>query len=147
MKKVIRVLWYAFVISTGTSAFAAEGAASKAELQQLFQRYFQQKDEKKIGTLAYWRGVEPRDRDGFFRSVHSDLNYRLKKIEFVPLDLGLKLAYTRDGVTYMPALPAVGRIVAHYEDQGNAKHVSTSYVIGVKDGRYYIDLAAPKLRD
>jgi hypothetical protein len=47
-------------------------------------------------------------------------------------------------VTYVPALPTIGRIVARYQDQGNVKHASTSYLVGVKNGGYYIDLAIPK---
>jgi hypothetical protein len=135
---------YATVISAAMSACAADGAASKAELQQLYQRYFQQKDEHRLATLVYWPGVEQRDRDGFLRSLRSDLKYQLKKVDVAPLDAGAKLEYTLEGVTYVPALPAIGRMIVSYEDEGNVKHLSTSYLIGLKDGRYYIDLATPK---
>lgn len=144
MKQIFRVICYATVISAAMSACAADGAASKTELQQLYQRYFQQKDEQKLASLAYWEGVEQRDRDGFVRSLRNDLKYTLKKVEFVPLDAGVKLEYTLGGVTYVPALPAIGRMIVSYEDQDNVKHPSTSYLIGMKDGRYYIDLATQK---
>lgn len=147
MKQIIRVMCYATVISAAMSALAADGAASKTELQQLYQRYFQQKDEQKLAMLVYWQGVEQRDREGFVRSLRNDLKYRLKKVEFVPLDAGVKLEYTLEGATYVPALPVIGRMVASYEDQGNVKHLSTSYLIGVKDGKYYIDLATQKHRN
>jgi len=126
------------------SARAADGAASKIELQQLYQRFFEQKDEQSLAKLVYWQGVEQRDRDGFLRSLRNDLKYRLKKIDLVPLDAGVKLEYTLDGITYVPALPAIGRMIVSYEDQDNVKHLSTSYLVGVKDGRYYIDLATQK---
>jgi len=93
---------------------------------------------------VYWEGVERRERDGFFRSLRNDLKYRLQNVKFVPLDTGVKLEYTLDGVTYMPVLPPIGRMVASYEDQDNVKNPTTSYLVGVKDGRYYIDLASPK---
>jgi hypothetical protein len=144
MKQTIRVMCYAAVISAAMSVCAADGAASKTELQQLYQRYFQQKDEQRLAMLVYWQGVEQRDRDGFLRSLRNDLKYRLKKVELVPLDAGVKLEYTLEGVTYVPALPAIGRMIVSYEDQGNVKHLSTSYLIGVKDRRYYIDLATQK---
>jgi len=146
MKPIIRVMCYVTVISAAMSACAGDGAASKTELQQLYQRYFQQKDEQRLATLVYWRGVAPRERDGFVRSLRNDLKYRLKKVEFVPLDAGMKLEYTLEGATYVPALPAIGRMVASYEDQGNVKNLSTSYLIGVKDGKYYIDLAIQKAK-
>ena len=98
----------------------------------------------KLATLVYWQGVEQRERDAFFRSLRHDINYHLQKLEFVPLDAGVKLAYTLDGVTYVPALPAIGRMVVRYKDQGNAMHLATSYLVGVKNGKYYIDLATPK---
>jgi hypothetical protein len=144
MKKLISSACCAVILLAGVASFAADGAASKAELQQLYQRYFQQKDERKLATLVYWPGVEQRDRDGFFRSLRGDLNYRLQKVEFLPLDPGLKLEYTLSGITYVPALPPVGRVVATYEGQGNVNHASTSYLVGVKDGRFYITLAVPK---
>jgi len=144
MKQILRVMCYATVISAAMSARAADGAASKIELQQLYQRFFEQKDEQSLAKLVYWQGVEQRDRDGFLRSLRNDLKYRLKKVDFVPLDAGVKLEYTLEGVTYVPALSAIGRMIVSYEDQGNVKHLSTSYLVGVKDGRYYIDLATQK---
>ena len=144
MKQIIRVMCYTTVISAAMSACAADGAASKTDLQQLYQRYFQQKDEQRLAMLVYWQGVGQRERDGFVRSLRNDLKYRLKKVDFVPLDPGVKLEYTLEGITYVPALPVIGRMVASYEDQGNVKHLSTSYLIGVKDGKYYIDLATQR---
>lgn len=144
MNKIIGSTCYAVVIVASLSASAANGAASTTELQQLYSRYFQQKDEQKLATLVYWKGVEQRDRDGFFRSLRNDLKHRLQNVKFVPLDTGVSLEYTLGGVTYMPALPAIGRMVASYEDQDNVKNPSTSYLVGVKDGTYYIDLATPK---
>jgi len=144
MKQILRGMCYAIVISAAMLAFAADGAASKTELQQLYQRYFRQKDEHRLAMLVYWQGVEQRDRDGFLRSLRNDLKYRLKKVDFASLDARVKLEYTLDGITYVPALPVVERMIVSYEDQGNVKHLSTSYLIGVKDGRYYIDLATEK---
>ncbi len=56
------------------------------------------------------------------------------------------MEYALDGITFEPALPPVARMVATYEGQGNVGHLSTSYLVGVKDGRYYIDLAVPATR-
>ena len=126
-----------------TRSQAMDGATSQDELRQLFQRYFEQRDEQKLSTLVYWRNVRQGERSGFFRSLRNDLNYRLKKVELVALDPNTSMEYTLEGITFRPALPPVGRIVARYEGQGNVKYFSTSYFIGVKDGRYYIDLAVP----
>lgn len=144
MVRIIHVAWCAVLVSASIAVFAADGATSPSELRQLYQRYFALKDEQKLATLVYWPGVEQRDRAGFLRSVRGDLNHRLRKIDFVSLDAGAKLEYTLDGVVYAPALPPVGRMVISFEDEGAVTHLSTSYLVGVKDGRYYVDLAAPK---
>lgn len=144
MNKIVGITCCAVVIFASFSASAANGAASTTELQELYSRYFQQKDEQKLATLVYWQGVDQRDRDGFLRGLRNDLKHRLQKIKFLPLDKGVKLEYTLGGVTYMPVLPAIGHMVASYEDEDNVKNLSTSYLVGVKDGKYYIDLASPK---
>jgi hypothetical protein len=117
-----------------------DGATSKDELRQLFQRYFEQRDEQKLSTLVYWRSVRQRERSGFFHSLRNDLNYRLKKVELVALDPNTSMEYMLEGTTFRPALPPIGRMVATYEGQGNVKYFSASYFIGTKDDRYYIDL-------
>jgi hypothetical protein len=147
MSKIIGRTCYAVVILAGMLAFASHGATSKTELQQSYYRFFQQKDVQRLATLVYWEGVEQHERDGFFRLLGNDLRYRLQNVKFVPLDPSVKLEYTLGGVTYKPALPPIGRMVASYEDQDNVKHPSTSYLVGVKDGKYYIDLATPKRND
>jgi len=131
------------MILTATPVHAADGAASEAELVRLYQRYFQQKDEQKLATLVHWEGVEQRDRDAFLRSLQSDLKHRLRKVELAPLDASMKLEYTINGVTYIPAVAPVERMIAAYEDEGNVTHLSTTYLVGRRNGRYYIDLAIP----
>jgi hypothetical protein len=128
------------------TARAGDGAASKGELQKRYLQFFQQKDETRLGALVYWRGVEQEDRDGFLRSLREDFKYHLRGIQFLPLQVNEHLEYTLKGVTYVPALPPVGRMIVTYEDRENAKHLSTSYLIGAKQGRYYIDLAVKKTR-
>ena len=144
MRNIATVVCAAFMITAAASAYTDDGAASEAELVQLYQRYFQQKDEQKLATLVYWAGVEQRDRDAFVRSLQSDLKHRLRKVELAPLDASMKLEYTINGVTYVPAVPPVERMIAAYEDEGNVTHLSTTYLVGRKNGRYYIDLAVPK---
>jgi hypothetical protein len=132
------------VLLTTMSIPAAHGTASKNELRQLYQRYFEQKDEQKLATLVFWQGVEQFERDAFFRSIRSDLAYRLERVEFVPLEPGAKLEYTRDGVSFRTALPPIGRMVATYEGHGDVTDFSTSYLVGTRGGRVYINLAVPE---
>jgi hypothetical protein len=121
----------------------ANGVASKDELGRLFRLYSNQHDEQKLESLVHWSGVRQQEPDGFVRSLRHDLRCRLQKVEFLPPEPNAKFEYTDDGVTFRPALPPAARMVATYEGQGNVKQFSTSYLVGLKDGRYYIDLAVP----
>ncbi|HXS75073.1 MAG TPA: hypothetical protein VN753_02770 [Terracidiphilus sp.] len=143
MSKLKSGIFISFFV-VALTAHAADGATSKAELQKLYQQFFQNKDETRLGKLVYWQGVEQQDREGFFRSLGQDFKYRLRDIHFVPLQHDEHLEYTLRGVTYVPALPPVGRMIVTYGGQDNVNDLSTSYLIGAKDGRYYIDLAVKK---
>ena len=127
-------------------AFAAEGAASKEELGKLYQSYFRDRNEEKVETLVYWFGVTERDRESFYRSLRNDLNYRVKSVQVMDLAPNSKFEYTRDGVTYVPGLPPVARLVVNYQGRRSVTQFSTSYLVGAKAGRYFIVLATPKAR-
>jgi len=138
----------AFVVLfvTALTAHAGDGATSKIELQRLYRQFFQQKDEIGLRTLVYWRGVGEQDKNGFLRSLSEDFKYRLQDIQFLPLKRDEDLEYTLKGVTYVPALLPVGRMIITYQSQENVHHLSTSYLIGIDDGKYYIDLAVKKTK-
>ena len=146
MKRCFAVVCALVVFLPMTRALAADGAASTQELRELYKSYFGQKDEQKLATLAYWKGVTQDDREGFHRSLRQDLRFSLESVEFEPLNLDGTFEYTRGGVTYAPNLKPIGRLVARYQTQGNVTNLSTSYLVGKKDGRYYIALAIPKPR-
>jgi hypothetical protein len=131
------------IVGVAMLASALDGAASTNDLARLYQRYFEARDEAKLQSLVYWAGVQEADRQGFIRSVRFDLGHRLKSVEFVPLNRGEKLEYSKGGVVFRPSLPPVGRLVATYEGSGTLQRLSTSYLVGVKDGHYYITLASP----
>jgi hypothetical protein len=131
------------IVGVATVASALDGAISTNDLAKLYQRYFDAKDEQKLQSLVYWPGVQEAERQAFIRSVHFDLGYRLKGVAFVPLTRGEDLKYTKGGVVFQPTLPPIGRLVATYEGSGTTQRLSTSYLIGVKDGRRYITLASP----
>jgi hypothetical protein len=119
------------------------GATSRKQLQQLYRRYFEQHDETKLGALVYWPGVRERERDSFFRSLRFDFKYRLLTVEISPLDPHIASEYSLDGIVFRPALPPMCRLVARYQGNGDPANLSSSYLVGVKNGRYYIDLAVP----
>ena len=118
------------------------GATSKEGLAKLYRRSFESRNVQKLQLLVYWPGVAQRDRDAFMRSVQQDLKFKLKNVEFASVGDTTVLEYTLDGTVYRPTLTPVARLVARYEDTSETKNVSTSYLVGVKDQRYYITLAS-----
>jgi hypothetical protein len=120
---------------------APTGAASKTDLANLYQRYFNAGDVGRLQSLVYWPGVAKRERDTFIRSAQSDLRLRLKNVVYDVIDNGEMLEYTMGGAVYRPTLSPVARLVATYEGGGTTK-ASTSYLVGMKGNRYYITLAS-----
>ncbi len=143
MKKLATSFCLALLLSSPALIAAYDGASSKEDLANLYQRYFVAKNQGKLSTLVYWPGVMQREREAFSRSLRYDLQYRLRRTEFVELDKSQSLEYTLDGTVFRPTLHAIARLVATYEGQGTVKNFSTTYLVGMKDNRYYITLASP----
>ena len=118
------------------------GAVSEEQLAALYKRYFDAKDVEKLKTLVYWSGVQQSERESFARSLDFDLKYQLKDVRLVSLQRGEKLEYSRNSVSYRPSITPVGRLIAVYEGAGTTSNLSTAYLVGTKDGRYFITLAS-----
>jgi len=129
------------VVSAGD--IKSKGASSKKELASLYRQYFEKKDTQNIRSLVYWPGVLDFERNSFNRSVNYDMEFKLQKIEIAPLDKNQMLEYTREGITYKPTLKPLCKLVATYVPHGDLDKLSTSYLVGVRDKRYYIILASP----
>jgi len=119
------------------------GAATREELVLLYRRYAQAKDKEKLRTLVYWPGVQDRERNVFEKSIDDDSRLTVTGVDSGPLAKDQMLEYTLEGTTYRPTLAPIGKLVVTYAPQGAAKILSTTYLIGVKDDRYYITLASP----
>lgn len=137
------VILFAAFLSISLQAAPPGGAVSEEQLATLYKRYFEAKDVEKLKALVYWSGVQPSDRESFARSLEFDLKYQLQDVRLVPLQRGEKLEYSRNGVTFRPTLTPVGRLIATYKGAGTTRSVSTSYLVGRKEGRYFITLASP----
>ena len=132
------------LLASAGALATADGAATKDDLARLYQLYFDAKDEAKLNTLVYWPGIRQRERESFLRSLKYDLGYSLLKVELVPLKRGETLEYSLNGETFRPSLAPVCRMVSTYKGNGAMKNFSTSYLVGAKNGRYYITLASPQ---
>jgi len=139
---IVALICFAVLLNPALAA-GIDGAPSKEELAKLYQRHFAVKDTEKLSSLVYWPGVMPKEREAFNRSLRYDLQYRVKKIEFSEIDKSQKLEYTIGGAVFRPTLPPVAHMVVSYEGHGDVKNLSTTYLIGKKENRYYVTLASP----
>ena len=121
----------------------SKGAATKEELCTLYRQYANAKDKERIRSLVYWQGVQDRERNAFNKSIENDSQFKIKNVEIKPLDKNQMMEYTLQGITYRPTLEPIGNLVVTYERQGTVNALSTSYLVGAKDARYYIILASP----
>ena len=119
------------------------GAATREELVLLYRRYADAKDKDKLRTLVYWPGVQDRERRSFDKSIEDDSKLTVKSVDSGPLAKDQMMEYTLEGVTYRPTLTPIGTLVVAYVPQGTARVLATTYLVGVKDNRYYITLASP----
>ena len=138
-----RWFWPVVLVCIAIGADAKGGAASKEELASLYRRYFDAGQADKLRTLVFWPGVMERERNSFNRSLEFDLKYQLASVTLAQLDTNETLEYTIDGTVFRPTLTPIARLVATYRGHGEMKTLSTSYLIGVSNNRYYITLASP----
>lgn len=141
--RLARWFWPVAVVCLAIGADTKGGAASKDELASLYQRYFTGRRVDQLRTLVFWPGVRERERNSFNRSLDFDLKYQLASVALAPLDENQKLEYTIDRTLFRPTLTPVAKLVATYNGRGEVKTFSTSYMVGVRNNRYYITLASP----
>ena len=126
---------------------------SREALSERFREYSDRSDVEGVFRLVYWHGVSEADRGTLRRSLEVDFRERIKSVEVVPLSEGYLLEYTRNGITYRPNLQVVGELVVTFEPRDKLEPSAdgsflvppstTTYLVGRKDGRYSIAMAAP----
>ena len=70
----------------------------------------------------------------------------IKRISLQPLAANETLEYTQHGVTYRPTLRSIGRVQVEFLPQPGTdqQQRSTTYLVGVKDGVYFLLTAEPQ---
>ena len=113
-----------------------------------FRRAHESRDAEAILRLVYWQGTDGETRKSVEEGVAADFGLPIKSIRMESLAADDKLEYTRSGVTYRPNLAPVGKMRVEFEPPagGQLTAQSSGYLIGVKDGAYFIATAAPVSR-
>ena len=100
----------------------------------------QSKDVPKAMALVYWAGVDEQIRASLERNFRGDLQRVLRDVQVIPPAQGTLTEYSRGGVTYRPNLAVVKTLVVQFE-KGADGVTSTTYLLGMKDGRLFITTA------
>jgi hypothetical protein len=100
-------------------------------------------DSAALQALVYRpKGSAPSGTDTFGRVISAAFHMGpVSDVRIVPVPTDEVLEYTRDGVTYRPALPPIGQLIVTLGTGGNSSDIKM--FVGQIDGRDYITLAAP----
>ena len=136
----------AFAVAALVSVSAQSPAPkSEKELIARVQQAFDHQSIVEIRQLVYWGKSNPDAKTSFDRLASSDFSQKPGKISIAPLGANEKLQYTLNGITYVPTLKATGRMTIDFVVPPGAKMKasSTSYLIGTRNGGYYLLTAEP----
>lgn len=129
-------------LTTIARAQSARPAAptSTGELAAAFRRAHEHKDVKAILDFVYWGNSIDANRAGMSGQITDDFPLSIERITFDSLAKGETLSHTKNGVTYRPTLPALGRLVVHFarEAGSSATDRITSYLYGSTNGRFFL---------
>jgi hypothetical protein len=118
------------------------------QLIQQFRASHQKHSRPDIERLVFWGGAAQELRRSTERHIADDFPLTIARVTIRPLATDERLEYTKDGVTYRPTLRPVGRLTVEFvAGSGAAGGVtSTTYLVGVSDGVYFIVSAEPVRR-
>src|ERR1051326_6665920 len=114
------------------------------QLIQQFRAAHQKHSLPDVERLVFWGGAAQELRRSTERHIADDFPLTIARVTIRPLASDERLEYTKDGVTYpptpRPTLRRVGRLTVEFvPGSGAAAGVtSTSYLVGVRGGVYYI---------
>lgn len=126
------------IIASCGAAPAPPGPTSKAAFVTEIKRGYTNKNIDVLARLCYTEGITGHDLQNFLSILSDDFDYTVKDVRILPLDDSVPLEYTRNGKTYRPNLPPIGKVEILFEGNNNQ---TTSFLVGVKDAVYYIVLA------
>ena len=126
----------------------APAQAPPRTADQLIARFRKAHESRAIATilgLIYWGNAEPEMHRTMERNIAADFGLAIKGIALQPLAKDQRLEYTRNGVLYRPTLRPVGQLKVEFlPEPGKDQQLrSSSYLVGIQDGVYFLLTAAP----
>ncbi len=126
--------------STGISS---SGAATEAELIELYERAQEEGALEAAMNLVSWNGVPRNIKESISARFTETFAYAIENAEVGPIPENQLLEYTVSGRTYRPNVKVTGKLIIRYENRGQAIQ-TTSYLIGIKGDRYFIAVGVPE---
>ncbi len=155
IRSIVLALVLLAATGPGISPVRAQAASDTSHTprtaDQLIQRFrvaHQKHCVPEISRLIYWGGAANGLRLSTERHIADDFPMAIARVTIEPLAAGEMLQYTKDGVTYRPTLRPIGRMKVEFLRGRDASGgvTATSYLMGVKDGAYYLLSAEPVQR-
>ena len=143
MKKLLTLI--ALVGLTGCESETPPAAATGRTRDQLIDAYKKAHAAKDIDAmmkLVYW-GQTANDDHSMERNLFIvDFDSEITSVTIEPLKADALLEYTRDGVTWRPTLPPIGRLTITFK-VGESGNAGSSVLVAEKDGSHHVVFAAP----
>lgn len=109
---------------------------SFSDLETLYREaHAARSQEKLLGLVSKSQAFEDQ-RSSFEMSFKEDIERPIRSIELIPLGTE-QLSYQMNGKTYRPQFPPKGRMKVAF-DVGENDITASSYLVGEKDGRWWI---------
>ena len=123
-----------------SSADSSRAPHTTDQLIQAFRVAHQKHSLAGVARLVYWGGTSQDMRRSSERAIADDFPMAIVRVTMQPLAQGEMLQYTKNGVTYRPTLRAIGRMKVEFvpRSSSTATETVTSYLVGIKDGVYYL---------
>jgi hypothetical protein len=129
--------------SLTTYVSSSNGPASAQELAAACEAAFRARDFGRLSALVCWDGADDFIRQSVEGSLRDDLQWPLLEVAVVPAEDGQVLEFEHGGKKYRPNLDVKGRLKVTYRMEGMTEPASSSYLVGEREGRYSITIAAP----
>lgn len=112
------------------------------ELIEAFKKAHNNKNVDELMKLVYWGKATEQTKKGIRESLKYDINHSISNIYIGQLPDNLTTEYTLGSITYKINLKLIKELNVLYESNESGI-TRTSYLIGIRNGKYFIATAAP----
>jgi hypothetical protein len=125
-------------------ASRARGATTPDELAQRFHEGLNRRSRPDIESLIFWPDGQKHESPTLDYFLKAQATRTVHSVTVVAVPDDQMLEYTRGGIRYTPSLTPLHKLLVTFTARGGGpSDESAGFLVGAKDGRYYVTLAAP----